>query len=70
MALKEVEEMPVFHPTEDEFKSPMDYLDHLWHEHGVADFGCIKIVPPASFKPTLAFDTESDAKLPTRYQVL
>ena len=39
-------------------------------EHSASDYGCIKIVPPSSFKPGLAFDTGSDKKLPTRFQVL
>ena len=33
-------------------------------------YGCIKIVPPASFRPPLAFDTENERKLPTRFQSL
>lgn len=61
--------MKLFYPTEEEFKSPIDYVDKLYSQ-GVNAYGTIKIIPPPSFKPSLAFDTESDIKLPTRYQVL
>ena len=29
--LQEIDEMPVFRPTEEEFKSPMDYIEHLYY---------------------------------------
>lgn len=44
------------------------YIDSLAKEG--MKYGCIKIVPPASFKPPLAFNINDDTKLPTRYQVL
>lgn len=59
--------MPVFRPTEDEFKSPIDYIEHLYFHTNAKEYGCVKIVPPASFKPTMAFDVNSSTKLPTRY---
>jgi len=68
--LEMIEEMPVFYPTEKEFKDPMLYIDKLFTQDKVWQAGTIKIVPPPSFKPTLAFDKKSKAKLPTRYQVL
>jgi hypothetical protein len=68
--LNEIDEMPVFRPTEEEFKSPMDYIEKLYYTHKVHQYGCLKIVPPASFKPELSFDIHSDRRLPTRYQVL
>ena len=65
-----IPEMPVFRPTEEEFKNPIDYIEKIFHEHQLAKAGTIKIIPPKSFKPSLCFDTNSNNKLPTRYQVL
>lgn len=48
----------------------MEYIEKLFHEENVGQFGTIKIIPPKSFKPSLAFDIKSDRKMPTRYQVL
>ena len=62
--------MPVFRPTEEEFKDPIGYIEKLYYHYGAEEYGTVKIIPPASFKPTCLFDTESDRKLPTRYQVL
>ena len=62
--------MPIFRPTEEEFKNPIDYIENLYHEQKVNQYGCIKVIPPASFKPPLAFDMESELRMPTRYQVL
>jgi [histone H3]-trimethyl-L-lysine4 demethylase len=62
--------MPVFRPTEEEFKDPIGYIEKLYNHYGAEEYGTVKIIPPASFKPTCLFDTESDRKLPTRYQVL
>ena len=66
-SLSNIDEMPVFYPTEEEFVSPMDYIEKLFHEQNAGFFGTIKVVPPKSFKPTMAFDINSDQKLPTRY---
>ena len=62
--------MPVFRPTEEEFRDPIEYIDFLQREHNVQEYGCVKIIPPKSFQPPCAFDTESDRKMPTRYQIL
>ena len=70
MHLENIPEMPVFRPTEEEFVNPIDYIEKLNHEHEAYKYGCIKIVPPASFKPKFVFDMEAEAKLPTRYQIL
>jgi len=29
--LNDIDEMPIFRPTEDEFKSPVDYIEKLYH---------------------------------------
>ena len=59
--------MKTFYPTEAQFKNPMLYIDDIVKKHNAGQYGCIKIVPPSSFKPGLAFDTESKKTLPTRY---
>lgn len=70
-ALENIDEMPVFYPTEGEFNTdPIAYIEKLYHEHDAGFFGTVKIVPPKSFKPKLGFDTKSTQRLPTRYQVL
>lgn len=61
--------MKTYHPTEEEFKNPIAYIEQLFAE-GAQKYGLIKIVPPKDFKPTLAFDQFSDKKLPSRFQVL
>ena len=68
--LSEIPEMPVFRPTEEEFKHPLSYIDKLFHEQDVHKFGCIKVVPPKSFKPTNYFDMKSNRKLPSRIQIM
>lgn len=64
-----IDSMPVFRPTEQEFKNPIDYIESL-SKHKVQQYGCIKIIPPKSFSPPCAFDMNSNLKMPTRYQVL
>lgn len=53
--LDDIEPMKVFRPTEAEFTSPIEYAEKLYKE-GASKFGTVKIVPPASFRPPLAFD--------------
>ena len=68
-SFEEIPLMPVYHPTEEEFLSPQKYIQSLYEDDAVKSFGSIKIVPPKSYRPTMAFDT-GDKKLPSRYQVL
>lgn len=62
--------MKAYYPSEDQFREPLVYIDGLLHDEEARSYGCVKIVPPASFKPPLAFDRESDRKIPTHYQVI
>ena len=48
--------MKTFYPTEAEFENPIVYIDNLMKKHNGKKYGCVKIVPPASFRPGLAFD--------------
>ncbi|XP_010418373.1 PREDICTED: lysine-specific demethylase 5A-like isoform X1 [Camelina sativa] len=56
---------PVYHPTEDEFKDPLEYIYKIKPEAEV--FGICKIVPPSSWKPPFGLDLES-VKFPTKTQ--
>jgi len=69
-SLEDIEEMPVFYPTENEFKNPLEYIDNLYYNHHAHKYGCVKIIPPASFKPKNVFDMKSNRKLHSRRQVL
>ncbi|XP_050513590.1 titin isoform X2 [Diabrotica virgifera virgifera] len=42
-------EAPVFHPTEQEFQDPLEYIERIRHK--AEQFGICKIVPPSNFKP-------------------
>ncbi|XP_072396409.1 uncharacterized protein Jarid2 isoform X3 [Diabrotica undecimpunctata] len=42
-------EAPVFHPTDQEFQDPLEYIERIRHK--AEQFGICKIVPPSNFKP-------------------
>lgn len=54
--ITEIEEMKAYHPTEEEFSDPLIYIDSLLRNEEARSYGCVKIIPPASYKPTCAFD--------------
>ena len=58
--LDDIEEMKTFRPTESEFRDPISYIERLMYLEDAAKYGCIKIIPPNSFKPPLAFDMASN----------
>ena len=49
-------EAPTFRPTLDEFKDPMAFIDSI-REEGQR-YGIVKIIPPDSWEPPFAVDTE------------
>ena len=50
--LDNIPEMPVFRPTEAEFSNPINYVEKLMNDKKVQLYGCVKIIPPESFKPS------------------
>ncbi|KAF1991144.1 histone demethylase JARID1D [Aulographum hederae CBS 113979] len=51
-----LQEAPTFRPTEEEFKNPMEYIKSIFEEG--KKYGIVKVIPPASFNPDFAIDTE------------
>lgn len=49
-------EAPTFNPTEEQFKNPIEYIKSIADEG--RRFGIVKIIPPDSWNPDLAIDTE------------
>ncbi|KAK9316935.1 PLU-1-like protein-domain-containing protein [Lipomyces starkeyi] len=51
-----LQEAPTYYPSEDEFKDPFKYIVSIADEG--KEYGIIKIVPPDSWRPEFALDTE------------
>lgn len=55
-------EAPTYWPTEDEWKDPFEYIKKITPE--AQEFGLCKIIPPDSWNPDFAIDTEVRMILP------
>ncbi|XP_027915357.1 lysine-specific demethylase rbr-2 isoform X3 [Vigna unguiculata] len=58
---------PVYYPTEDEFKDPLEYIYKIRPE--AEPYGICKIVPPKSWKPRFALDLDAFT-FPTKTQAI
>mmetsp|Transcript_18953 Transcript_18953/g.21767 ORF Transcript_18953/g.21767 Transcript_18953/m.21767 type:complete len:191 (+) Transcript_18953:419-991(+) len=61
--------MKVLRPSAEEFKEPIRYIEQLYQK-GAWKYGCVKIIPPDSFRPPFSFDTKSTKRFQYRSQVL
>jgi hypothetical protein len=58
---KSLPESKVYHPTMDEFASPIQYIQKIAEE--ASRYGIVKIVPPTGWRPVFAIDLNDDEKI-------
>jgi len=51
-----LQEAPTYRPTMEEWKEPLDYINNIAGEG--RKYGIVKIIPPDSWNPDFAIDTE------------
>lgn len=51
-----IPEAPSYYPTEEEWREPMEYMRKIAPEG--SKYGIVKIVPPESWNPSFAINTE------------
>lgn len=54
--LYDLEEAPVYQPTDEEWRDPIEYMRKIAIE--AVKFGICKVIPPKTWNPDFAIDTE------------